>query len=892
MFTVTKITAIKPAHLAKAYTLSEGVLQKEVSAQLQKGKIDVLSLTSLSDFADVLQSLTPAEALVYGVPTDCEAEFVVTKRALETTPTGAGMIARSKEHFRWPDGGGIMMLDYDPVPGEKPLSREDLAAVLADTVPETDSTQMIWWQSSSSHICKIDGDDLTELSGQRIYLPVADAGDISRAGAVLQERLWLKGYGRMLISTSGSMLDRTTFDAVVWQPTRLDFAGGAVTGPGLEQRRSSPLLMNETGTGFLDTKFALASLDVGSTAIVSDMKKIKRNEMHAEAAQTRQAWLSTRRHECLKSIAANAPAETVQTLQDALDHETLGSDFVLFVQVAGRRSFEPLTVEKIFEDPVKYDGCLTLDPIEPEYDGGRPVGKLFLGGKTPFLNSFARGGMRWAFSTFLTDITIEPGGMANATKELLAAMRKDSRFFDYGGVLVTVTESGILQLNEFSLEMMLVDSIQFYGRFKNDTLKPVNPPSRVLKQVLSLGTARRLKPLKGILNAPSVREDGTMLLAPGYDAQSELFLNFKIGDYPDISSSPTPAEAKAALDSLWMPVGEFPYVDGESRGAMLAALLTAAIRPALPTAPMIHLDAPVIGSGKTLAAEALGTLATGDRISVSAPPCAGDESEMRKLLTTSALPGNSGVLIFDNCVGQLGSGALCAFLSSSMWNDRILGSNKLSGALPTRLFVAVSGTNLTFSRDLNRRTIQCRIDPRLEAAFEREFDFCPVAMIRERRPELIASALTLILASQQADLPKTKGRLASFDVWDRIVRRTVIYAGTSLKPGFYADPVLGLRERTISDDDAADNRRLLEALKEEFGDVWFLAKDVADKVNAETGAENLRDIFSDIRRGNGPISSRSTGRYLRSNLDRICGGFVLRSKRKGASLDWKVEAIS
>lgn len=96
----------------------------------------------------------------------------------------------------------------------------------------------------------------------------------------------------------------------------------------------------------------------------------------------------------------------------------------------------------------------------------------------------------------------------------------------------------------------------------------------------------------------------------------------------------------------------------------------------------------------------------------------------------------------------------------------------------------------------------------------------------------------------------------------------------------------------MSDDDAADDRRLLEALQEEFGEVWFLARDVSDKVNSATGAENLRDVFRDIARGNGDLSSRSAGKHLRSILDRISGDLVLRSRKRGASRDWKIEVLT
>ena len=74
-------------------------------------------------------------------------------------------------------------------------------------------------------------------------LPVADARDIPRIGRVLVGRLWLSGQGIMRVSASGQFLPRTLVDATVWQANRLDFASGASTGPGLEQRRGLPLIV-------------------------------------------------------------------------------------------------------------------------------------------------------------------------------------------------------------------------------------------------------------------------------------------------------------------------------------------------------------------------------------------------------------------------------------------------------------------------------------------------------------------------------------------------------------------------------------------------------------------------------------------------------------------------
>ena len=59
------------------------------------------------------------------------------------------------------------------------------------------------------------------------------------------------------------------------------------------------------------------------------------------------------------------------------------------------------------------------------------------------------------------------------------------------------------------------------------------------------------------------------------------------------------------------PFNGFPFVDARARAALLSALLTAAVRPILPTAPAHGFDAPTVGSGKTLLARCIGRSSRG-----------------------------------------------------------------------------------------------------------------------------------------------------------------------------------------------------------------------------------------------------------------------------------------
>ena len=132
---LTLLTSTKPNVLTKQVRLSkEGRMVKVPSAQLTKGEAEVVSVTCIEEFAELLQGLADSQALVYGVPKHGLTQAkVVTKKDLESIDGSPGVIARSNDHFEWPAAPGIMMLDYDPE-GEA-LDREAVLELLYSACP-------------------------------------------------------------------------------------------------------------------------------------------------------------------------------------------------------------------------------------------------------------------------------------------------------------------------------------------------------------------------------------------------------------------------------------------------------------------------------------------------------------------------------------------------------------------------------------------------------------------------------------------------------------------------------------------------------------------------------------------------------------------------------------
>lgn len=233
----------KPVILGKRYSLKNGNLCKKPGGAMTKGRCRTVCVPWPWGFEELLPTLGPEHALMYGVASEPDVALLSEKRWRRLRDK-TGKCTRTQLHIAWMAAMGVLMLDYDPEPGAPVLDRETLWAMLVEAVPALAGVGYVWWTSSSSHITNSEtGEDLTGLRGQRFWIAVNDARGIPGAGAALMDRLWLAGHGYIKVSKSGAMLERTLVDGAVWQPERLDFAGGASCGRGLRQERGKPVVV-------------------------------------------------------------------------------------------------------------------------------------------------------------------------------------------------------------------------------------------------------------------------------------------------------------------------------------------------------------------------------------------------------------------------------------------------------------------------------------------------------------------------------------------------------------------------------------------------------------------------------------------------------------------------
>lgn len=894
---LTVVTSQRPTILSKLIRRdAHGDLLKSGGGVLVEGEGRIRQAADLARFAEVLLELGPDQALTYGVPR--RGDGPILSRAVHARlghPTRA--TTRTRDQFIWPDGPGILMLDYDP--NDVVLGCEDLVAILREAAPGLAEARMLWWPSASSHIFDAaTGEDLTGLRGQRLYLMVADATDIPRAGAALVDRLWAAGHGRIEISTAGTALERCPTDASVWQPERLDFAAGAVCAEGLQQRRGDPVSI-PGDTPLVDTRQALPD-DPKIAEAAAGARKRARSDADDELRAVREAYLDKHAEAMVPPEKADDPDALEQartTVRRALDRSVLEGDFPIEIQIAPGH-FETLTVDDILDDRARFHGRLTRDPIEPDYDGGRPTGKLFLLDARPILFSFAHGGRSFRLIRQPAPIEVPAGRTTDATDATLRKLREDPAIFDFGGQVALVEAGQLMPLDEHALGNYLGGVLQFWKSRKGQGGEPeqllIDPPARLVRQILSLGTRRRLQPLSAIVTAPTLRPDGSVLSVPGHDDATALLLDPGDREMPVIPDHPSRDEVTDALNRLMHPVREFPVVDALARGAMLAALLTAAVRSALTTAPAFAVDAPVQGSGKTLLASCIAALATGDVPEVWPHTAGRDDEEVRKRLFT-ALRDGARALIWDNVTGVLDSAALAAAITAPTLRDRVLGRSE-SLAIPNRALLLLTGNNFCPAGDLPRRVLPIRIDPRTETPFARQFDLDPLTYVLDHRLDLVAAALTLVRGWLTSGAPRAPGRMASFESWDDLVRQTVCWVGREVAPGAYGDPMDLIRQAQRSDPEQESLFALLEALTDLYPGMWFTARDVAQRAHrartdhmatpSETALmEAVVDIAGDRALGN----SRSIGRVLKFREDRIVFGLRLASRQHGNIREFRIE---
>jgi hypothetical protein len=416
---------------------------------------------------------------------------------------------------------------------------------------------------------------------------------------------------------------------------------------------------------------------------------------------------------------------------------------------------------------------------------------------------------------------------------------------------------------------------------------PTDAPAAVARTLADMaGMWPHTRNLAGIIEAPAMRPDGSIIARPGYDAESGLYLDPGETSFPAIPQRPTKRDAVAALDLLLEIIAGFPFVDEPSKAVTLALLITPLIRHAVRAAPLTAISAPKMGSGKTLLSHLPAYIATGRPPALMAQ--ADDPNEEKKRLLALLLEG-SPVTVLDNCERPLKSDALCTALTETTIRDRVLGSTRTI-SVPTSTAWLYTGNNLRIDGDLSSRTLLCTLDPQCERPEEREFEIDLHVDVPRRRGQLAVAALTIVKAYLAAGAPRPHiPNFGRFEAWSRFTREPLVWLGM-------ADPCE--TRRTVEARDLVRDKlgNLLETWHSVFrGSGETVAAAIKATEQDQYGTplseerQALRAALEAIADDRGRINARRLGNFIASHEGRIerGGRFHRAGDRQGVAL-WSV----
>jgi hypothetical protein len=434
------------------------------------------------------------------------------------------------------------------------------------------------------------------------------------------------------------------------------------------------------------------------------------------------------------------------------------------------------------------------------------------------------------------------------------------------------------------LQQMMASTANWVATNRKGTLEPKHPPDWAVKQV----ETQPDWPFKGVKttsDTPVMLPDGSIIYERGLNEKSGLFLTTSC-KIDDVKENPTQSDAMEAVLSLLEIVEDFPFKEDTHRSAWVAAFLTPLARHMyIGPSPITMIDATTRGSGKTMLADCIGYITTGAEFPRMSQ--AKDEEEERKRITAIAAAGTSCILL-DNLT-KIGSTALDAAMTSTMWTDRMLGQTK-QVTFPLMTTWYATGNNVRIQGDMSRRILHVRLETQEENPEYRSQFKHPelINWIIQERPRLLACAFTILRASL---LNKEKENLptwGSYIGWSNVVRQAVVFAGLP-------DPISANACLEESDEDRLALADFIDAWRsaqlELMQEKGMSSRDVSQMLTASRWSKLKESIQSLLPAKTTSITARDIGYILRRHRGRIVEGRKFVSKTLHGNIVWTVDVV-
>lgn len=485
------------------------------------------------------------------------------------------------------------------------------------------------------------------------------------------------------------------------------------------------------------------------------------------------------------------------------------------------------------------------------------------------------------------------GEMHNIVDLAEQELAKVGKYYQRGGLIVTIVkdkttqETIIKDIRQNAMPPILsrCSTWEGYdGRSKSLVIK--DPPQRVISALMDAPEYKHLPVLKGLAHQPHLSPEGSIINKSGYHPETGMYGVFLEKDF-NISDTPTKKNAEDALQTILGLLNEFPFADEADGAAALSAILTATVRTSLPLAPMYHVRAPQISSGKSFLCEIISKFAS-SAIPTSSPFPQNDEECRKHIL--SVLLRAPAVVSFDNLTNDIVAyDTFCAILTSTQLTDRILGVSKTTTVSTRTLFLS-NGNNVGPLQDMARRCNVINLDPACEIPAARTFNNPNVLKeLSDNRALYVSAALTIIKAWITSGKPKADCKtIASYTEWSDYCRQPLLWLGLP-------DPASNMF-KTMSDDPERETLgQVLTLWDELFGNTPKMVRDIINCISEpdfDGPASDLKELIEDIALDKHTINRRRFGSWIKRNANKIVGGMkFVRYEGKLSAAAWRVEKV-
>jgi hypothetical protein len=354
-----------------------------------------------------------------------------------------------------------------------------------------------------------------------------------------------------------------------------------------------------------------------------------------------------------------------------------------------------------------------------------------------------------------------------------------------------IDEDGRL-IRHVAFEILTKDSLRYFLNKQNLTMNlqyftqrkvrdghvshDCGPPKVMLETLLSPKHWSFHK-VRGLVTAPTLRADGSLLSERGYDEQTQLHACWEDSFVlPAIPERPTENDARAALQTLREDLlSEVAFVDkakGLDEAVALAGLMTPVLHGAYRLCPLFMIIAPAPGTGKSYIADLASIIVNG--LDAPVVPVTKDEAELEKRMVSILLEG-APLISIDNLTFDLKSILINQMCTQSIIKPRILGKSKTPSCIWHGTIFA-NGNNIRLVDDLKRRGLIINLDRKVERPQQWDYKKNPKERIYADRGKYVAAILTI--ARYYVSGPKVEcTKFGGFERWSRSVREPLIALG-------------------------------------------------------------------------------------------------------------------